>query len=316
MSAAKLLTYLLLSPFRVMPVELSMHMCQSPPPSVDQILGMSFLRTYRSLQRPGSPSSDHHWARVSRQSLSPTSPLTTLGFPGLDGTLKKKKKKRVVFADDKGLALTAVRYFTADPSESDAKVQSPSIIPNKEPSVQCRTLRYRLGFPQPSGDSDLLSLVKLENCQLVRGSLLGKVRVRNISSDKTVHVRITFDSWRTYHDIQCIPMHQTDGNPETELFLFTVSFPTTQNLQDRLEFRVSLRPRPGGAVVWDDNNGKYYQILVDVVDEEEEFTQVYKKPLLAPQFLQSGPSRMSPTSPYKPIKITVEMWNSNELVSL
>lgn len=272
-----------------------MHLYQNPRSSTDQLLQMSFLRSHNSLQRPGSPSSDHHWARVSRLSLSPTSPASTLGFFGSGGTLRKKKK-RVVFADDKGLPLTAIRFFTAESPEYDPEIpMSPTLNPNKESSVQCKTLRYRLGFSQPSIDSfDGLmdSLVKLESCRLVRGSLLGKVRVRNIGSDKVVHVRMTFDSWRNHHDIQCIRMHQTDGNPETELFLFTVSFPKTQNLQDRLEFRVSLRHRAGSAPLWDDNSGKNYQILVDVIDdEEEEVFPVQKKPLLTHQFYQSWPPR-------------------------
>ncbi|KAB5543805.1 hypothetical protein PHYPO_G00083850 [Pangasianodon hypophthalmus] len=275
---------------KVMPVDLAMHMCLNHHPPVGRLLGMSALGSHRALTRPSTCESQR--PRAARSPQVPASPMSTLSCTSSCGILKKKK--RVVFADAKGLALTAVRIFNSDPPISDVEELSPPVNLKVQSSVQRKKPHLRLGFPQPSADlpsyleSLATSLVRLESCSLIYGSLFGKVRVCNISSEKAVHVRITYDSWRSHQDIPCTPIQQKSGSLETELFVFNVPVPSYPNVQDRLEFCVSFRPGPGNTLLWDSNGGRNYRILVEDLNSEEAYS-AEKKPLM-PQNSQSPQS--------------------------
>ncbi|XP_026798604.2 protein phosphatase 1 regulatory subunit 3C-B-like [Pangasianodon hypophthalmus] len=286
-----------MSAAKVMPVDLAMHSCLNRHPSVEQLLGMSTLRSRRPLTRPSTFESLRPKAAIFPE--IPASPVSALRCTSPSGTLKKKK--RVVFADDKGLALTAVRIFNSDPPISDVEELSPPAEIKTESFVQSKKPRLQLGFSQPSADlpsfleSLAKSLVRLESCSLIYGSLFGKVRVCNISSEKAVHVRITYDSWRSHQDIPCTPIQQKSGSLETELFVFNIPLPSYPNVQERLEFCVSFHPGPGKTLLWDSNGGRYYQILVEDVNSEEVHS-VEKKPLMPYNFQspQSLPLRNGP----------------------
>ncbi|KAF5897685.1 protein phosphatase 1 regulatory subunit 3C-B-like, partial [Clarias magur] len=274
---------------RVIPVGPAMHVCLNRHPSVDPFWETSTLRSYRTPTRPSTFESLR--PRAARSSQISTSPISPQIPTSPCGTLKKKKQ--VVFADDKGLALTSVRFFDPDPLETDEDEEpsSPVKIKTSESSVQIKTPRLRLGFPQPSTDlSSFLeglkkSLVRLERCSLIYGSLFGKVRVRNVSAEKAVHIRMTHNSWRSHQDIPCTPILQK-GNAETEQFIFNIPMPSCPSVQDRLEFYVTFRPGSGNLLLLDNNDGKNYRILVEDVDAEE--VSVEATPL-SPQNSQSIP---------------------------
>ncbi|XP_026988431.1 protein phosphatase 1 regulatory subunit 3C-B-like [Tachysurus fulvidraco] len=260
---------------KVMPVDLAMHMNLNR----NQLLGLSRLRSHHAVSRPSMCDSQRPQAPRSPQ--IPASPVSVLNSMSPCGILKKKK--RVVFADAKGLALTAVRIFKSDPPISDMDELSLPVKMQTE-SVQRKQPCLRLGFPQPSADLPSYfeglakSLVRLESCTLTYRSLLGKVRVCNISPKKAVHVRITYNSWRSHQDIQCTPIHEKNESSETELFVFNIPLPFCPNTQDRLEFCVSFRPGSGNMILWDSNGGQNYRILVENVNSEEAY-MVEKIPL-------------------------------------
>ncbi|XP_060764530.1 protein phosphatase 1 regulatory subunit 3C-like [Neoarius graeffei] len=276
---------------KVMPVDLAMYMCLSRHPPVRQLLVMSTLGSQRALTTC-HPACDSKWPKPVKCPRNPVCPASDLINP--DGTFKKKKQ--VVFADDKGLALTAVRIFKSNPPVPDEKELTSFVKIKTESSVQSKKPRLRLGFPQPSADlpSYLESLAKsqvhLESCTLTNGSLLGKVRVCNISPEKAVHVHITYDSWRSHQDFQCTPVQQKNGNAETEVFVFNIPFPPCPSVQDRVEFCVSFHPGSGNMILWDNNGRQNYRILV------EEVYSVEKKPLRPQnsQSLQLLPLRTGP----------------------
>ncbi|GAA6084657.1 protein phosphatase 1 regulatory subunit 3C-B-like [Tachysurus ichikawai] len=276
-----------------MPVDLAMHMNLNRY----QLLGLSRLRSHHAVSRPSMCDSQRPQAPRSPQ--IPASPVSVLNSMSPCGILKKKK--RVVFADAKGLALTAVRIFKSDPPISDMEELSQPVKMQTESSVQRKKLCLSLGFPQPSADLPSYfeglakSLVRLESCTLTYGSLLGKVRVCNISPKKAVHVRITYNSWRSHQDIPCTPIHETNESSETELFVFNIPVPFCPNIQDRLEFCVSFRPGSGNMILWDSNGGQNYRILVENVNSEEAY-MVEKIPLRPHNFqnLQSLPHRNYP----------------------
>ncbi|TSM12490.1 Protein phosphatase 1 regulatory subunit 3C-B [Bagarius yarrelli] len=282
-----------------MPVDLGMH-CHPP---IGQLLGTSTPMSHHAVFRPGMCE-----LQRSRAPRSPQIP-SSLRALNCKSSLKctnpcglVKKKKQVVFADAKGLALTAVRIFKSDPPISDVEQLSPPVKMQTDSSVQRKLLCLRLGFPQPYADlpsfleSLTKTLVRLESCSLRSGSLFGKVRVCNVSPEKAVHVRITYDSWRSHQDIPCTRIQQKNENSETELFLFNIPIPCHATLQYHLEFYVSFRPGPGNTLLLDSNNGRNYRIIVEEVTSKEaclvEKRQLRPKNFKNPQmfFLRNGPA--------------------------
>ncbi|KAL0182301.1 hypothetical protein M9458_021676 [Cirrhinus mrigala] len=252
-------------PERVMPMDLAMHAHFSPP--VSQLLGMSALRT-----SPPNVSSPE--LQLSR--LSPPSPTYSLSSSSSTSSLSSgspgtpRKKKRVVFADAKGLSLTSVRLFTTDPSETETEdaLQPEEHVKPRTP-MQSMTLRLKLGFPLPVPDRASLkeNYVQLESCGLTEKAFSGTVRVCNIKYDKTVFIRITFDSWRSHKDIPCTYVREQNGSLETELFSFNVPLPSDLDPKEHVEFFIVFRPGNTMQCV-DNNRGKNYCILVENVAPE------------------------------------------------
>ncbi|TSM12489.1 Protein phosphatase 1 regulatory subunit 3C-B [Bagarius yarrelli] len=264
-------------------IDLSMHTGLSRHASLEKLLEMSTFRSHRTVSRPSTYESLR--PKSPRSPQSPSSPVINLNSSSPFGT--PKKKKRVVFADDKGLPLTAVKIFESDDQNSNVEEPSSPVITQTESPVQSKVPRLRLGFSQPSADlpsfleSLKKTLVRLESCSLIYGSLFGKVRVCNVSPEKAVHIRITYDSWKSHQDFPCTPIQQKNENPETELFVFNVPIPFCPNTQDRLEFYMVFRPGSGNMLLLDNNRGQNYRILV----EDEEVQPVEKKPLRPYNFL-------------------------------
>uniref|UniRef100_A0A8D0GU32 Protein phosphatase 1 regulatory subunit n=1 Tax=Sphenodon punctatus TaxID=8508 RepID=A0A8D0GU32_SPHPU len=177
------------------------------------------------------------------------------------------KKKKVVFADVKGLSLTAVRFFSKIEEDLCGLHQALYDLTCFRPKLQDsrpETKKYAIDFPQPSSDypafhSRLQSnLVCLEHCLIQGKSLSGTVKVRNIGYEKVVHVRITFDSWRSFHDISCQYMHKY-GCADTDTFSFEVALPKAPvGLHGAIEFCLSFRC--GQKIYWDNNDKRNYRV--------------------------------------------------------
>ncbi|TRY83076.1 hypothetical protein DNTS_000652 [Danionella cerebrum] len=249
-------------PEKVMPVELAMHAQISSPFS--QLLGTS-----SSLR--ASPPTQEYLLR-----LSPPSPSSSLSSSSSGSSLSSycpgtgmlRKKKRVTFADAKGFSLTSMRFFTIDPSEAENEDTGQTEERGRSRAVQQSTrLRVRLGFPQPVGDRGSLkeTLVQLESCSVTERAIWGSVRVSNIKMDKSVFVRVTFDSWRSHKDIPCSFLREPQATSETEMYVFKVFLPTDLDPNERLEFFVGFRFVNSKLLFLDDNKGKNYSIHVDNV---------------------------------------------------
>lgn len=180
---------------------------------------------------------------------------------------KGQKKKRVVFADMKGLSLTAVRFFSKIEEDlcdlqhalSDLACFRPRL---RDPRPE--VCRYVLDFPQPSADyvtfrSRLHSnLVCLENCLIQDRALSGTVKVRNIEYEKKVMVRISFDGWKSFRDVSCQYMHSTYGSADTDIFSFELALPKPSISRRATEFCISFQC--GQKIHWDNNLGRNYKI--------------------------------------------------------
>lgn len=284
MNCARVLQALSHPPSAVIPVDLAMCLSLSQRQPLYQLLSMSPLKPTQHRSQPtdcppraGLPLPHHP---PSSSSLSWSS-LSSSSVPSERRSCFRRdsggsaNKKRVVFADAKGLALTAVRLFIPEPSSPtptlvirppSAKLEGQQLISNK-----MQRPKLRLGFPQPTLDFKAFlgrlreTNVQLESCKISEHSLSGKVCAFHVSAESTVHVRVTFDSWRSHHDIPCTFLKQQRcGGSHVDVFSFDLGLPQNIDPQERIEFRVSFRPGQAGSTVhWDDNRGQNYRVCME-----------------------------------------------------
>jgi len=123
-----------------------------------------------------------------------------------------------------------------------------------------------LDFPPPSEDYlDLRRRLKaqqvsLENCSVQEGSLAGTVKVQNVSFEKSVSLRITFDLWMSFQDVPCQYLNNVYSCPDTDTFSFNVPLPDARvKSSKRVEFCVCYRAQE--KVFWDNNDGNNYSLV-------------------------------------------------------
>ncbi|XP_077398602.1 protein phosphatase 1 regulatory subunit 3C [Vanacampus margaritifer] len=254
-----------------MPVDLAMCLSLSQRRRLYQLLSTKpTLRHYpptggqqrTSFHSSHQPSSSHSSAlSLSSPSEVPSCLLRKAGGHG---------KKRVVFADTKGLALTVVHLFMPGTSSSPETHLLES-CPNKPPDPPKNQNReYRFGFPQPTLDCKAFlarlrdTNVQLESCNVSECSLSGRVHVCHASADKAVRLRLTFDSWQHHYDIPCVfSQQQRCGNFDVDVFTFDLNLPQNVNPIEGIEFCVSFRPGCGTSMHWDNNRGKNYKVYLE-----------------------------------------------------
>lgn len=291
-----------------MPVDLAMCLSLSQRQPLYQLLSMSSptpTQRYQPIDyQPRSSLQSCPPSSTPSYSLLPSFPVPSEPQSCFRRDNSGLNKKRVVFADDKGLALTAVRLFSPEPSShtstllmkpSPAKQQDQQVTSNK-----LQRYKLRLGFPQPTLDfkAFLARLhemhVQLGNCNISENSLSGKVCVFHASIEKAVHVRVTFNSWRTHHDVPCMfSQQQKCGSSEMDVFTFYLNIPQNINPKERIEFCVSFRPGPGTMPHWDNNRGQNYRVCIekDGSNANQGDTNCYY-PTLSKQRPPSWPSHM------------------------
>ncbi|TRY99594.1 hypothetical protein DNTS_007909 [Danionella cerebrum] len=247
-------------PGPIMPVDVAvqLYITHSPPLR-------SFLSSYEDYRTRNLVNT---CCKPLRPCLSSRSHLETPCL-GWQNTKTNTKKKKVVFADSKGMSLTAVRVFSAfdnrEPAPSDLQFDLEGLEAIKNTLHINSTQSRILDFPQPAADyldfrSRLLkNLVCLENCTLQERSLTGTVKVRNVAYEKSVNVRITFDTWKSFQDVECTFMNNVYGCQETDTFSFAIELPGFVPPQNKVEFCV--RYRTGEQTLWDNNDGRNYGLV-------------------------------------------------------
>lgn len=123
-------------------------------------------------------------------------------------------------------------------------------------------------FSQPAADYlDLRNRLRvqqvcLETCSIQDRVLSGTVLVRNLSFEKSVSVRITFDSWRSFRDFPGLYLNNIYGCPDIDTFSFSVLLPEVLEPFCSTEFCIQYQTQD--QIFWDNNYGKNYQLaLVD-----------------------------------------------------
>ncbi|CAB3366194.1 Hypothetical predicted protein [Cloeon dipterum] len=199
--------------------------------------------------------------------------------PEEDAADASKLKKRVVFADDKGLSLTHIRIMS-EPSHCPPLWTVDFIAQvTKGASAEVAPDPWEVTFPQPA--SDYLKFrhcldqnnVSLENVIVKEAEelIVGTVKVKNISFHKQVFVRVTFDDWKTHEDAHCTFVQ----NSPTSMGPSAGTSPGCIFLYDTFSFQLRLQPRAtrvefcvcfasDGKEHWDNNTNKNYVLLKSI----------------------------------------------------
>uniref|UniRef100_UPI003AABCB6F protein phosphatase 1 regulatory subunit 3C-B-like n=1 Tax=Centroberyx gerrardi TaxID=166262 RepID=UPI003AABCB6F len=272
-------------PSPIMPVDMAMRICLASSPPLRSFLGNydnhcnSPATVLLSRCKPLRPClASGRCGDASGGGNSFASTTATMVSAG-SRAWPRRKKKSVVFADSRGLALTAVHVF--DEAEDDQLAELQFHLTDLEGA----TARLRLGddpdpaergsalvldFTQPGADYlELRNRLKaqqvcLESCSVQEHSLSGTVQVRNISFEKSVSVRITFDSWRSFQDVPCRHLNNVYGCPDTDTFSFTIPVPEVLEPSERVEFCLQYEARD--QTFWDNNHGNNYGLLASDPD--------------------------------------------------
>ncbi|NXJ67511.1 PPR3C phosphatase, partial [Rostratula benghalensis] len=243
-------------PSSIVPVDVAMRICLAHSPPLKSFLGPledcqrnHFASRFKPLRpclqvRGGSEAQKSDW----------------------NGSAARAKK-RVVFADSKGLSLTAIHTFSEcqDPPAWDLQFDLLGLESITSGLRLQEEKNLILGFPRPSADYlDFRNrlqknLVCLENCSLLEKVLSGTVKVKNVSFEKKVRVRITFDTWKSYRDVECVYMNNVYSDSENDTFSFTIELPPATSSEEKIEFCISYQS--GEHTFWDNNEGQNYRIL-------------------------------------------------------
>ncbi|CAG12253.1 unnamed protein product, partial [Tetraodon nigroviridis] len=185
----------------------------------------------------------------------------------------KAAKKKVVFADSKGMSLTAIHIFSSfddevfrnRPGGGDELQFAMNDLQAAVVDLKISSERsLLLDFQQPSADylgfrnRLIQNLVCLENCSLQERSLTGTIKVRNVGFQKLVRLRATFDSWASFTDVDCTFLNNVYSCQDTDTFAFVLELPNFILPQHRVEFCICYQVQD--QTFWDNNDGKNYTL--------------------------------------------------------
>lgn len=186
-----------------------------------------------------------------------------------------KKKKKLSFADDHGQPLFTEKIIRELPHE-------PPVLRKDQMNQFVERLNLRLplnqtepenvvkkafafGFKQPMSNYIAFkeklesNNIALENIVCRNRSILGTIKVRNVCFEKTVFVRMTFDSWRSHVDIDAKHMKNAyEGNLQ-DTFKFTTNVPKSYNTKDTIEFCICFNA--DSKQYWDNNEGENFKMI-------------------------------------------------------
>ncbi|XP_053307190.1 protein phosphatase 1 regulatory subunit 3C [Spea bombifrons] len=243
-------------PRSIMPVDVAVRIClaHSPPlkkflSPYEDIRGRNFVNRFKPLRpcltlKKESDSRSSEWNRS-----------------------KARNKKKVVFADSKGLSLTSVHVFSEFKEEPVTHLQF-DLIDLEDITASLKLHEEKnliLGFTQPSADYLQFrnrihkNFICLENCSLQERSIAGTIKVKNLSYEKMVKVRITFNTWKTFSDVDCTYMNNVYGSTDSDTFSFVIDIPPNTPSHEKIEFCLSYESE--GQMFWDNNEGQNYSVV-------------------------------------------------------
>ena len=237
----------------------SIQMAQSGP--------SHFARRKKGPLKPIIIKSDSNYSSDSEGELSSAPESPRPPSPG-------RSTKQVSFADNKGLALAQVRLMKEGPD--DPPTLSPELISSLTAGANADvTLKppIKLCFSQPASDylafRDKIckQLVSLENVILRDYTVEGTIKVKNITFEKRVFVRLSIDHWESYQDIETTFVKAMGGGYAElfDTFSFKMEICPTFDITKKLQFCVCFEEN--GNQHWDNNNGENYTLVSELYDE-------------------------------------------------
>lgn len=180
-----------------------------------------------------------------------------------------KTKKRVVFADDRGLALEHVKVMM-EPSHVPPYwaleiVASPTL--ERKPPPKPVIDLWEMRFNQPASDYVEFrrriteEFVSLENVIIKQNECAvdGTVKVKNLDYNKEVFIRTSSDGWMTTEDTYCAFVESGPLNKNRESVYDTFAFRLQLPVHSRcLDFCVCFKCK--GEEFWDNNKERNYAI--------------------------------------------------------
>jgi len=183
--------------------------------------------------------------------------------------LSRGSRRRVCFADAKGLRLALVKEFDS--------WDVPKLQQEAEGHGHAGLYSYHLTFPGPVavppgeelGARVRAQRIELESVGLLPGTtvLRGLVRVLNVSFDKTVFARTTLDAWASHFDLlaEYVP---GSGDGVTDRFSFKLTLvPPFDERGARVDF--CLRYETPVGTFWANNGTKNYVLFCHQRAKEE-----------------------------------------------
>lgn len=183
-----------------------------------------------------------------------------------------------MFADTVGLALAAVHLFIPE-STTDSillmkaaptRLQDQQLLSSVREQQQQKRCEPSLDFPPPMSDMQgfLERLrdtgVYLQRCNITEQCLTGTVCVCHISMHKFVNVRVTFNSWKSHHDVPCKFLQKSlFGSSDIDIFAFSFCLPKNIDMKEQAEFCIHVIRGPGLTPLVDDNMGQNYKLCLD-----------------------------------------------------
>lgn len=257
-----------------MPVDPAMSLSLSRHQLLHRLLSPSFSNAMQHRPTEGLPSLHCSSFSPPATSTSPSKASSRLRscFRRIGLGLNKK---RVMFADAKGLALTTVCLFIPEPASFDSSMVKTSADtqlfhtqPQNQQSASNKQQHYSLrqALPQPLSDFKTLlphqeTSIQLESCNISENSLLGKVCISHVSIKKTVWIRLTLDSWRSFCDFPCTFLQQLPF--AVDIYAFDLRLPKNIDPNKKIEFCVFFKTRPGSTPHWDSNRSDIYSVHLE-----------------------------------------------------
>ncbi len=258
-----------------MDVAMRFYISHSPPPL------RGFLSPYEELQRVKNRVNQSSSCSPKQQLYKPLRPCLSNQPKVLDDDScvgwnnNKAGKKKVVFADMKGMSLTAIHVFSKfddEPYQNKCRRGIMEELQFDMTDLESATMDLKispvrslaLDFKQPSADyldfrnRLIQNSVCLENCSLQERSLTGTIKVRNMGFEKSVTLRATFDSWASFTDIECTFMNNIYNCQDNDTFAFVLELPPYIQPQNRVEFCICFKVQ--NQTFWDNNDGKNYTL--------------------------------------------------------
>ncbi|VDM18006.1 unnamed protein product [Hydatigera taeniaeformis] len=164
-----------------------------------------------------------------------------------------------------------------------------------QPAAQYLAFRQRLESNYVSLENVSMSNQKDGNENLY---LYGTIKVKNITFEKQVKLRVTFDRWASHKDYPAVhnaQLSRSGGNAPYDTFMFNFSVEVSKMPEPReLQFAVCFQAGPNGSggEYWDNNDGCNYVVI-------EEPVLMPMQPLGSEEFFRNRPSMGTGESPMR-----------------